>query len=205
MSNRTRPTRSTRFVGVRLAVVAAILVALALVTLSQTGASEELIQAEPARGAIVAEAPHQLLLTFNRPLAQLIGAHRVEVTDANGYRVDDGHADISTYSQRTLVVPVHAEGDGDLRVDYRVLLIGDGENLLVSSSYQFTVDHSAVPIEGEQLDASATAKSSQSLVLWTIAILIGLTFAGGMLYFLRMATGNSRSSLEPTNRTVFRE
>jgi len=195
----------TRFVGAVLAVVCAIAVLAALALAGTTGASEYLIQEEPERGATVAEVPYQLVLTFDRPLAQIKGAHQVEVTDGDGYRVDDGYPEISTYSQRTLIVPIHAEGDGTLNVDYRVLLVGDGENLQISSSYNFTVDHSLLPKEGEAVEAPAAAKSSQALVLWTVAILIGIAFAGGMVYFLRMATGNSRSSLEPTNRSVFRD
>jgi methionine-rich copper-binding protein CopC len=198
-------TIRTRIVGVLLALVGSLAAVFALALLSPTGASEYLIQEEPERGATVSEAPHQLILTFDRSLAQIKGAHHVVVSDGAGHRVDDGHPVISTYSQRTLVVPIHAEGDGPLEVDYSVLLIGDGEYLPVQSSYSFTVDHSLVPIEGEEFAAPATAKSSQALVLWTIAILLGITFAGGMIYFLRMATGNSRSSLEPTNRSVFRD
>ena len=186
-------------------VVGAIVALSALALLNPTGASEYLIQEEPERGSTVAEAPHQLLLTFDHSLAQIKGAHHVEVTDSEGYRVDDGHVSISTYSQRTLVVPIHAEGDGSLNVEYTVLLIGDGEHLQVHSSYDFTVDHSLGPIEGDQIQAPATAKSSQALVLWTIVILLGTAAAGALLYFLRMATGNSRSSLEPTNRSVFRD
>lgn len=198
-------TTRTRIVGAVIAMVGVIAATLALALFNPTGASDYLIQEEPQRGATVAEAPHQLLLTFDRPLAQIKNAHLVEVTDSAGHRVDEGYAKISTYSQRTLVVPIHAEGDGPLEVNYRVELIGDGENLEVSSSYRFTVDHSLGPVEGDEFATPATEKSSQALVLWTIAILIGIAFAGGMIYFLRMATGNSRSSLEPTNRSVFRD
>ena len=198
-------TTRTRFVGMLIALASVIVAMSTLALLSPTGASEYLIQEEPERGATVAEAPHQLVLTFDRPLAQIKGAHRVEVTDELGERVDDGHSSISTYSQRTLIVPIHAEGDGSLKVDYSVLLIGGGEDLPVNSSYNFTVDHSLGPIEGDQIDAPATVKSSQALVLWTIVILLGVAVAGALVYFLRMATGNSRSSLEPTNRSVFRD
>ena len=198
-------TIRTRTFGALLALVSALVAATGLALLSPTGASEYLIQEEPERGATVAEAPHQLVLTFDRPLAQIKGVHHVEVTDSAGQRVDDGHPSISTYSQRTLVVPIHAEGDGTLDVHYRVRLLGQGESIDVISSYNFTVDHTLGPIEGDQIEAPATAKSSQSLVIWTIAILIGIAVAGGLIYFLRMATGNSRSSLEPTNRSVFRD
>ena len=198
-------TTRTRLLGTLLALVATVAALSLLALLSPSGASDYLIQEEPEHGSTVAEAPHQLVLTFDRPLAQIKGAHQVEVTDSAGYRLDDGYADIATYSQRTLIVPIHAEGDGTLNVDYRVLLEGDDGHLRVSSSYNFTVDHAVAPIEGEAIEGPAAEKSSQALVLWTIAILIGIAFAGGMIYFLRMATGNSRSSLEPTNRSVFRD
>lgn len=119
--------------------------------------------------------------------------------------MDDGHPSISTYSQRTLIVPIHAEGDGTLAVNFSVRLIGQGEHIDIHDSYSFSVDHALIPLEGEQIEAPATAKSGQALVIWTIVILLGVAIAGGLLYFLRMATGNSRSSLEHTNRSVFRD
>lgn len=196
---------SPRTLGALLALVGALVAAATLAMLSPTAASDYLIQEEPERGSTVAEAPHQLVLTFDRPLAQVRGVHQVEVTDGAGHRVDDGHPSISTYSQRTLVVPIHAEGDGPLEVHYRVRLLGEGESIDVTSSYNFSVDHTLGPVEGDPSEVPASAKSSQALVLWTIAILIGIAVAGGLIYFLRMATGNSRSSLEPTNRSVFRD
>lgn len=207
MTIRTRlaTTPRTRWLAPVFAVAAAIAVAIAFAPFNTADASDHLIQSEPHHGAYVAEAPHQLVLTFDSPLAQLIGAHHVEVTDSSGYRVDDGHPQIATYSQRTLIVPISAHGEGALEVNYSVRLIGDGEDLQVRSSYQFTVDHSAGPIEGDEISAPATAKGSQPIVLWTFAILFGIAAAGAMVYFLRMATGNSRSSLEPTNRSVFRD
>lgn len=194
----------TRTRALLAAAVLLALLALLAVTRS-SGASDFLIQTEPPAGSTVASAPYQLLLTFDRPLAQLTNAHHVEVTDASGQRVDDGHADISTYSLRTLVVPLHAKDDGELHVRYSVLLSGDGEHLQVQSSYAFRIDHTLEGEAGEAVEAPATAKSGQALVLWTIVILLGTAAVGGMLYFLRMATGNSRSSLDPTNRTPFRE
>ena len=78
-----------------------------------------------------------------------------------------------------------------------------GELEPLSDNYSFNVDHDFAPIEGGV--EIVETKSSQSLVLWTVAILIGITAAGGMIYFLRLATGNARSSLEPQNRTPFRD
>ncbi len=186
-------------------IVAVAAAVCALLFAGPAGASEYLIQEEPESGATVAEAPHQILLTFDRDLAQVANAHHVQVTDADGERVDDGNVNISNYSLRTLVVPIHAEGDGMLEVSYDVLLVDGHQNIEVASSYSFSINHDFAPIEGEDLEALADEKSSQALVLWTIAILLGVALVGGLVYFLRMATGNSRSSLEPTNRSVFRD
>ncbi|MXX79724.1 MAG: hypothetical protein F4Y69_01665 [Chloroflexi bacterium] len=196
-----RPVASFRML---FALVGAAAFALAMLPFSLGGASEYLIHEEPASGATVVEAPHQLLLTFDRPLAQIAGQHRVEVMDADGYRVDDGQAKISGYSLNTLIVPISAEGDGELEVSYDVLLVEGDQYFEVSSSYRFSVDHSFAPDGGDSIETAAE-KSSQALVLWTIAILLGIAVAGALVYFLRMATGNSRSSLEPTNRSVFRD
>ena len=196
-----RPLASRR---VLVALIGVAAFAAAALLSSPGGASDYLINEEPASGATVAEAPHQLLLTFDRPLAQIAGQHRVEVMDADGYRVDDGEARISGYSLHTLIVPISAKGDGQLEVAYDVLLVDADQYIEVSSSYRFSVDHGFAPGEGESLEAAAE-KSSQALVLWTIAILLGIAVAGALVYFLRMATGNSRSSLEPTNRSVFRD
>ena len=206
MTIRTRLTRPrTRWLAPLLSLAVAIAAGFALAQIGSADASEYLIQEEPERGSVVAEAPYQLVLTFDRPLAQLTSAHHVEVTDSRGVRVDDGYAKISTYSQRTLIVPISAKGDGGLQVDYRVLLVGDGEHLQVSSSYAFTIDHTIGDLGGEEISAPATTKGSQPIVLWTIAILAGIAAVGAMAYFLRLATGTSRSSLEPTNRSVFRD
>lgn len=166
---------------------------------------EELIQAEPHPDGVTAETPHNVLLTFDRDLALLRNAHRAEIYDEGGHRVDTGATTISTYSARTLVVPLEGKSEGELEVRYAVLLnSGDGVLNEVRGSYVFTVDPS---IAGEEQPSATAAaeKSSQGLVLWTVAILIGVAFVGALLYFLRLATGNSRSSLEPLNRTPFED
>lgn len=184
--------------GVLLALVAA----LSLLSLS-AAQGEELIQAEPHPDGVTAETPHNVLLTFDRDLALLRNAHRAEIYDEGGHRLDTGAATISTYSARTLVVPLEGKSEGELEVRYSVLLnSGDGILNEVRGSYVFTVD-SSIADEAEPGAAATTEKSSQGLVLWTIAILIGIAFVGALLYFLRLATGNSRSSLEPLNRTPF--
>lgn len=191
---------------VRRLITAGVLLALAaaLPLLSLSAAQgEALIQAEPHPDGVTAETPHNVLLTFDRDLALLRNAHRAEIYDEGGHRIDTGATTISTYSARTLVVPLEGKSEGELEVRYAVLLnSGDGVLNEVRGSYVFTVDPS---IAGEEQPGATAAaeKSSQGLVLWTVAILIGVAFVGALLYFLRLATGNSRSSLEPLNRTPF--
>ena len=188
---------------IRSAAALGLLLALALLALASASA-EELIQTDPPPDGITAEAPHNVLLTFDRSLALLRNAHRAEIYDAGGHRVDSGKAKISTYSARTLIVPLSEEAEGELEVRYAVLLSGaDGQASELRGSYVFTVDPS---ISGEPPRLAAEAadeKSPQGLVLWTVAILLGIAFVGALFYFLRLATGNARSSLEPLNRTPF--
>ena len=188
---------------IRSAAALGLLLALSLLVPLSANA-EALIQTDPPPDGITAEAPHNVLLTFDRNLALLRNAHRAEIYDAGGHRVDSGKAKISTYSARTLIIPLSEEAEGELEVRYAVLLsAADGQSSELRGSYVFTVDPS---ISGEPPPPAAEAageKSSQGLVLWTVAILLGIAFVGALFYFLRLATGNARSSLEPLNRTPF--
>ena len=191
MTNARIDLRSRALWLLLLATATALAAAWALIAPADAA---NLIQAKPERGETVAEAPHQLVLTFDRPLALLKNAHHVEVTDADGNRVDDGHANISTYSARTLIVPIEVKHDGPLSVRFRVLFENNrGELEPSSDEYSFNVDHNFAPIEGGV--EIVETKSSQSLVLWTVAILIGVTAVGGMVYFLRLATGSAPSDV----------
>lgn len=184
-----------------------VVAGVALFAVAQAASADELVRAEPGADATVAEV-HQVVLTFDRSLAALAGAHVVEVYDGHGDRVDDGKAGISTYSRRTLIVPLKGHLEGDLTVSYRVRTAAGerGAGTTLNGGYRFTVDESVVgEAEGEGAALAGESKSSQGVVLWTVAILIGIAFAGGMVFFLRVATGTSRSSLEPINRTVFRD
>ena len=188
----------------RGAAVLALALALSALTLASLS-SEELIQAEPHPDGVTAETPHNVVLTFDRGLALLRDAHHVEVLDEAGHRVDSGEATVSTYSTRTLIVPLDGHAEGELEVRYSVLFSTAAGGLdQVRGSYTFTVNPTIAGLEAPSAAASET-KSSQGLVLWTVAILIGVAFVGALLYFLRLATGNARSSLEPQNRTPFND
>ena len=190
---------------IRSAAALGLLLALSLL-IPMSANAEALIQTDPPPDGITAEAPHNVLLTFDRNLALLRNAHRAEIYDAGGHRVDSGKAKISTYSARTLIIPLSEEAEGELEVRYAVLLsAADGQSSELRGSYVFTVDPSIAGQLPQPAAAAAAEKSSQGLVLWTIAILLGIAFIGALFYFLRLATGNARSSLEPLNRTPFND
>lgn len=190
---------------IRSAAALALLLALPLLAPASASA-EALIQTDPPPDGVTAEAPHNVLLTFDRSLALLRNAHRAEIYDAAGHRVDSGKAEISTYSARTLIIPLSEEAQGELEVRYSVwLTAADGQPSELRGSYVFTVDPSITGEPPQPAAAAAAEKSSQGLVLWTVAILLGIAFIGALLYFLRLATGNARSSLDPLNRTPFND
>ena len=192
----------------RLIVRASVLLSLAAAAswLAVSGAgAEELVQTEPPQDGVTAETPHHILLTFNRGLALRLNAHSVQVLDAEGHRLDSGEAAIATYSTRTLIVPLSGEAEGEVEVRYAVLFERAGGELYEQrGGYRFTINPLA-PGEAGVAQLAAPPKSSQGVVLWTIAVLLGVAFVGALLYFLRLATGNARSSLEPQNRTPFED
>ena len=53
--------------------------------------------------------------------------------------------------------------------------------------------------EGDEIEEVALGepRSEQSIVLWTIAILLAITVFALLLYFLRVVTDNAQSSLQP--------
>ena len=183
------------------ALMLSLLVALLAVGLLAAPLSaDELIESEPPAGETLGEAPEAILLTFDEPLALEPGANSAAIIDAEGFRVDDGSAQISTYSARTLIVRLaHGlEPEGPLRVAYSVRFADGSER---DASFAFTIEHGAA--EHAVVEVAGEPRSSQSLVLWTVAILAGIALTATLLYFLRLASGNARSSLEPIDRTPF--
>lgn len=160
-------------------------------------AADGLIESEPHAGQTIGETPHLILLTFDQDLASEPGANSVAIVDADGVRVDDRSAEISGYSARSMIVRVAGgvEAEGDLTVVWVVRFAGQRED--TQGSFVFSVQPGAEPVE--ELEAAAEPfeeRSEQSIVLWTIAILLAIAVAVLMLYYLRVATGNATSSLD---------
>ena len=74
--------------------------------------------ASPLVGGTVATAPHEVALWFTQNLEPAFS--RVEVTDANGPRVDQGKAQVSGSTMR---VGLKSVGAGTYRVHWHVLSV----------------------------------------------------------------------------------
>ncbi len=174
------------------ALAVALLVAASLPAAPRAQA-DDLIEAEPHPGQTVGEAPEVVLLRFDGDLALRKRAHDVEVHDARGERVDDGHAAIAGYSPRTMVVRLAAPPEeGELTVRYSVRFAGTGETL--RGEFAFTVEP-GFEAEAPAVEAGEP-RSSQSVVLWTIAVVLAAALFASLLYYLRVETGTAQSSVE---------
>ena len=160
--------------------------------------ADVLLESEPPADEVLGEAPEVLTLTFDRPLLLEPGVNSVAIVDERGVRVDDGDAALSTFSARTMVVRL-AEGlepEGDLEVVYVVRFADSGDE--VTGGFGFTIEPGAEPEEREvAADVADEPRGTESIVLWTIVILLAVVLFGLLLFYLRVATDNARSSLDP--------
>jgi methionine-rich copper-binding protein CopC len=160
----------------------------------QPAAADELVKSDPPASETIAHAPETILLTFDEPLLLEPGANSAAIVDEEGVRVDDGQAEISGYSDRSLLVrPQYGtELEGEVFVAY-VVTFASGESR--TGAIEFTVDPE---FEGgaEEPGGVSTPSTDQGIVLWTLAILaaVALFVSGG--YYLRFATDNAKSSVE---------
>jgi methionine-rich copper-binding protein CopC len=180
-----------------VAVVAAALLALGWLAPGRASA-DALLESEPPADEVVGEAPEALTLTFDRPLLLEPGVNSVAIVDAQGVRVDDGAAELSTFSARTMVARL-AEGvepEGTLEVVYVVRFADSGDE--VTGRFGFTIEPGAEPEAHDvAADVAGEPRGTESIVLWTIVILLAVALFGLLLFYLRVATDNARSSLEP--------
>lgn len=185
------PPRALRLLVVMA--TAALLAALLPAGVSGDG----LVTSEPAAGEILGEAPHVVLLTFDQPLALEAGANSAALLDGDGVRVDDGKAEIAAYSDRALIVRLAAgvEPEGPLRAVWVVTFAGSGQ--VVEGSLAFSVQPGHEPSEEvEAVAEPSPPRGTESIVLWTVAIVMSTAVFVLLLYFLRVATGNAKSSVD---------
>src|SRR6201982_449886 len=87
--------------------------------------------ANPSVGSPVASAPHEVALTFTQNLESAVSS--VQVTDANGARVDQGKAQISGNS---ILVGLKSLSPGTYRVRWQALSVDTHKT---EGSFTFTV------------------------------------------------------------------
>ena len=160
-----------------------------------TAEADRLVEGDPAEGETVGEEPEVVLLRFDRDLAVEAGTNSVAVIDAEGRRIDDGKAEISGYSARTMLVHLGETGtEGDLTVTWTVRFAESGDR--VQGTFDFAVEPGADPEEEEPALATEEPRSGQTIVLWTVAVIGAVALFALLLFHLRVATGNAQSSLE---------
>ena len=77
--------------------------------------------ASPRVGSTVTVAPTEILLWFTQKLEPAFST--VEVRDANGTRVDDGHVEVDPSDASLLHVPLKPLASGGYEVRWRVLSV----------------------------------------------------------------------------------
>src|SRR5262249_48737700 len=78
-------------------------------------------QTEPRVGATVAQAPAELRLWFSEPLEPAFST--VQVTDAQGRRVEAGRADVDARDRALLRVPLKKLGAGTYTAAWGVISV----------------------------------------------------------------------------------
>jgi methionine-rich copper-binding protein CopC len=184
----TRIGLPLRFFLILIATVAA------LGLYSSLAQADELLESEPHENETLNHSPESIILTFDEPLLLEPGVNSVAIVNEEGERIDDGQAQISTYSKRTLVVrPAPGyEIEGDVGVYYSVTF-ESGATLV--NAMDFTVDLGFEP-PVLKIDRRSPPRSSESIVLWTFVILAAVALFTTLGYYLRFATDNSRSSVD---------
>jgi methionine-rich copper-binding protein CopC len=95
-----------------------------------------LISADPRPGAVFAEPPDAVTLTFDRALAA--GSTEIVVTGPSGERFDEGSVQIDLSSTHIATVGLMPLPEGEYTVAYRAASIGS--STFLAGSYTFSVD-----------------------------------------------------------------
>lgn len=156
----------------------------------------EPVEFEPEPDVILGEAPEIITLTFDEPLRPQPGVNFATIWDEDANSVP-GRSEIAGYSPRTLLL--HPTGElpgGLLIIHWHAVSAESGEES--DGIFQFTLTPGAAPETPPPpvVVAAPSERSSESIVLWTVAILGGSAVAAFVLYLLRRELGLGKSSLE---------
>lgn len=159
--------------------VAAALVALALVLLggSPAAAHAELVETDPAEGAVVETAPETVTLTFNEPVR--LTSQEIAVYDAGGDPVASTAGATGTEVTVGLTDAAGLE-DGTYVVSWNVLS-GDGHPISGALTFSVGAPSADVAAPPEPESSSAVVTVLRDVV--TVASLLGLLVAAGLALF----------------------
>ncbi len=117
----------------RVIVSTAIVIAMCM-HVAPVQAHAQLIKAEPARRAVLAEAPTQVRLWFNEEIEGFYTS--LTVLDADDKPVTDAKPYVASDDPKSVILPLPELPDGKYFVKFRVLSV-DGH--VVDSSFKYTV------------------------------------------------------------------
>ncbi|HEX5918046.1 MAG TPA: copper resistance protein CopC [Nocardioides sp.] len=182
MTSPARPVRRHPSLPARWAGAAAALVALALVVLGAAPASAhaELIETDPAEGAVVETAPDTVTLTFNEPVR--LTSQEIAVYDATGEQV------AATSGANGTEVTVGLSGAADLAdgtyfVSWNVLS-GDGHP--ISGALTFSVGAPSASVTTAPGPQRSSAVVTVVRDVLTVITYVGLLLAAGLALFLAL-------------------
>lgn len=162
--------------------VAAALVALALVVLGAAPASAhaELIDTDPAEGAVVGTAPDTVTLTFNEPVR--LTSQEIAVYDAAGDQVEATSRASGT--EVTVGLTSAADlADGTYVVSWNVLS-GDGHPISGALTFSVGAPSASVTATPEPQSSSTAVTVVRDAV--TVLTYVGLLLAAGLALFLAL-------------------
>lgn len=172
------------------------LLALAALGLPARALAFEPVEFEPKPDVVLGAAPEVITITFDQPLRLQPGANFATIWDEDAKGVP-GRSEIAGYSPRTLLL--HPTGElpgGLLIIHWHAVSAENGEES--DGIFQFTLTPGAAPETPlpPVVVAAPSERSSESIVLWTVAILGGSALVAFALYLLRRELGLGKSSLE---------
>jgi copper transport protein len=176
--------------------VAAALVALALVLLggSPAAAHAELVETDPAEGAVVETAPEAVTLTFNEPVR--LTSQEIAVYDAGG---DPVASTAGATGAEVTVGLTDAAGleDGTYVVSWNVLS-GDGHPISGALTFSVGAPSADVAAPPEPESSSAVVTVLRDVV--TVASLVGLLVGAGLAFFTALVLPRSWAGTDVRRR-----
>ncbi len=178
MTSQARPVWWRRAVGP----VAAVLAVLAIVLGSGSPASAhaELIDSDPAQGAVVEAAPRTVTLTFDEPVR--LTSQEIAVYDAQGDPVESS-AGASGDEVRVDLADAADLPDGTYVVAWNVLS-GDGHPIAGALTFSVGAPSATVAVPPEPETSSALVTVLRDVI--AVVALVGLMVAAGLALFLAL-------------------